>query len=404
MEKVNLDNIEYGTDSKGNVYVVDLVNKTCKKVCSAPKTMGIDNIGDFDIPTLGLDAYRNYLRDKFMDEDCTLKNGRLNFRGYRISLTAEDGFVIEDTQNHYEIVETSFEGIPTPEELGEWFAAPKRKELSDEEKAKEYADAVEEGKRRERSKKEEREQKKASDSEEVDFEELRGKVLAEIKALKEKKSDFDVDGFKDFIPFKRWRRKTNALLKQLHNKEIRRPKFLNELERITSEETFELEEKRHRSSFVGTELPEHKSVGFLKGDKLEVDGKWIDAVPFLVEYLLHYEPRCMSQLMKWAEGSITDDELLSNPMDVDWKVEYRSKAFKNSEHNAQIISMVYDIVGIVAPQDLLFETSLKAGDVILLMVDGELKRRTISSVEQGVSIGRGVGLFKWDRYVLAPKK
>lgn len=51
----------------------------------------------------------------------------------------------------------------------------------------------------------------------------------------------------------------------------------------------------------------------LKGNLLEVDGKWVADVPFLVEYLLHYEKRVMSQYMKFAKGEITDIEFIKNP-------------------------------------------------------------------------------------------
>lgn len=408
--KVNLDNTEYGRDQQGNIYIIDVVNKTCKKFCSAPKTMSFDESDAINIPEIGLDAYRNYLRDRFMDEDCPIKKGKLYFRGYRVSLTVESGFVIEDTTKHYEIVDTPFEGIPTPEELGDWFDAPKTRELSDDEKLQEHLESVEAGKRDAYNKKREREHKQKEleklqeELENIDFEKYRSDVLEKIAGLRAKTSDFELDGFKDYIPFKRWRRKTNALLKKMHNKEIRIPKFLNLLEEMTKEETFVVEEKRHRSSFKGTLMPEHNKVGYLKGDKLEVDDKLVDAVPFLVEYLLNVEPRCMSQLMKWAKGEITDKELLEDPMKVDWKVEYSKRVFKNSAHNAQILSMVFDIVGWVAPQDLLFESDLKEGDVILLMVDGELKRRTVASTYRGVTVGKDVGLLKTDRYVLAPKK
>ena len=34
--------------------------------------------------------------------------------------------MIEDTMNKYKVVDTTFEGIPTPAELGEFFVRPRR--------------------------------------------------------------------------------------------------------------------------------------------------------------------------------------------------------------------------------------------------------------------------------------
>ena len=151
-----------------------------------------------------------------------------------------------------------------------------------------------------------------------------------------------------------------------------------------------------RSSFTGTLLPEHKKVGILVGDKIEVDDKWIDAVPFLMEYLLFYEKRAMSQIMKYAAGEISDVELIKNPIEIDWKVEYKKRALENTAHNARVLCMVYDAVGIVAPHDLLYEADLQVGDRIMISVSGELKTQTVSSVDKGIVLGKEIGLLKLD--------
>lgn len=393
------DGTEYAMVN-GEVYQIDSVKKTMKRVYKSFKelaTADLDLVSDRVMP---LTTYQRYLRDTFPGEDMPIKKGKLHFRGYRISCNAEDGFIVEDTTKYYAIVETPFEGIPTPKELGEWFKKPGGRKISSEECQK----AIERGKELARKAKEERERNLTKDEEEPDFEALRKKVFMLIADARSKTIDVDPEKFTEMIPFKRWKRKVKSLYTQWKDRKIRYAKFLNEIETLTKEETFVVEEKRHRSSFTGTLMPEHKTVGMLVGDKIEVDGKWIDAVPFLLEYLLFYEKRAMSQIMKYAAGEISDVELIKNPMEVDWKVEYKKRALKNTAHNARVLCMVYDQVGIVAPQDLLYEADLQAGDRIMIVIDGELKTRTVSSVERGIVLGKEIGLLKLDKWIKLPKK
>lgn len=398
---------EYGNEyaeCNGKVYIIDSVKKTMKRVYNDLKALA-----DVDMDEVALSekafpmtTYQRYLRDHFHGEDMPIKKGKLHFRGYRISCDPINGFVIEDTTKKYEVVETPFEGIPTPKELGEWFKKPKREFTAEEER-----EAVERGKELLRKKKEEHEAARAAieDSyEEPDFEALRRKVLHKITEARSKAIDVDPEVFTTMIPFKRWKRKVKSLYTQWKNRKIRYAKYLNEIEKLTIEETFTVEEKRHRSKFIGTFLPDFRKVGMLKGNLLEVDDKWVDAAPFLVEYLLHYEKRVMSQYMKFANGEITDIEFIKNPIEVDWRVEYKRNALENTPHNIAVLCMVYSQVGIVAPQDLLYDADLKEGDVILLDVDGELKRRTISSTNKGITMGKDIGLLKLDKWIKLPKK
>lgn len=393
-------NGEHYCRKNGKLYKVDFVKKTMTRVLNDFRQLADVDFSALD-EMMPMTTYQRYLRDNFPGEDCPIKKGKLHFRGYRISCDIESGFVIEDTQKRYEVVETPFEGIPTPRELGEWFKRPKR-ELTPEE----IVAAIERGKEHGRQRKEEREAKMKTkqEAEEVDYEKLRKKVLGMIEDARSKTIDVDPMKIPEVIPFKRWRRKVNSLLTQWKKREIRYPKLLRLIEEATIEETFVVEEKNHRSKFVGTMLPEHEKVGLLVGDKIEVDGKWVEAVPFLMEYLLFYEKRAMAQIMKYAHGEITDVELIKNPLEQDWKVEYHKRDLANNAHNAQVLCMVYAQVGIVAPQDLLYEADLEAGDRILLDIDGELKTRTVASTEKGITLGKEVGLLKLDKWIKLPKK
>lgn len=394
---------EFGYDKEGNKFVIDSVKKTCKRVYNSFKDL---NLEDLNIPEMSLKTYYNYLKDKFEGEDIKFKKGKITFRDYRISLSVETGFTIEDIRKKGEIVETPFEGIPTPKELGDWFKKPVIVTIPEEER-----EAIERGKEFSRRRKEELEaleeerERMLKEPTPADYEKMRKKVLNKIKSIRERvDTTFDPQEFPNMIPFKRWRRKANSLLTQWKKKEIRYAKFLKELERVTTEETFVVEEKNHRSKFKGSMLPTFHKVGYLIGNQLEVDDKRVDAVPFLLDYLLHYEPRAMSQIMKYSRGEITDVELINNPIVVDWKEEYNKRKVINSAHNAQVLTCVFETCGLVAPQDLLYEADLKVGDVILLMIDGEFRRRTIAKVTQGIEVGKEVGLLKTDKWIKAPVK
>lgn len=394
------DGTEYATVN-GKVYQLDSVKKTMKMVYKDFKDLATADLNLLSDKVLSMTTYQRYLRDKFPGEDMPVKKGKLHFRGYRISCDAENGFIVEDTTRYYALVETPFEGIPTPKELGDWLEKPGDKKIADES----YYAAVEKGKELARKAKEERESKeKEVEEEEPDFEALRSKVLMLIADARSKTIDVDPEKFITMIPFKRWKRKVKSLYTQWKDRKIRYAKFLKEIETLTKEETFVVEEKRHRSKFTGTLMPEHKSVGMLVDDKIEVDGAWIDAVPFLLEYLLFHEKRAMSQIMKYAAGEITDVELIKNPLEVDWKVEYNRRALKNTAHNARVLCMVYDAVGIVAPQDLLYESDLQVGDRIMISVNGELKTQTVASVDYGITLGKEIGLLKLDKWIKISKK
>lgn len=385
----------------GKLYEIDTIKKTLKRVYKDFKELDTTDFS-FD-KVMPMTVYQRYIKDNFPGEDAPIKKGKLHFRGYRISCDVTNGFVIEDTMKHYAEVETPFEGIPTPKELGDWFNTKVvGKTLSSEE----YKKAVELGKALSLKAKEEKSRNILKDDveDEPNFEELRNKVLLTISEARSKTIDVDPEKFTEMIPFKRWKRKVKSLYTQWKERKIRYAKYLNEIETLTKEETFIVEEKRHRSSFKGTIMPTHKKVGILVGDKLEVDGKWIDAVPFLLDYLLFYEKRAMSQIMKYAAGEISDVELIKNPLEVDWKVEYKKRSLENTAHNARVLCMVYAQVGVVAPQDLLYEADLQVGDRIMVDVDGELKTQVVSSVEKGIILGKEIGLLKLDKWIKLPKK
>ena len=134
--------------------------------------------------------------------------------------------------------------------------------------------------------------------------------------------------------------------------------------------------------------------------EVEVDGKLVDAVPFLADFLLHHEKRAMPQLMKFAKGEITEKELFNDPLAQDWKVDYKKRLIVNSAHNAMVICMVMDLVGVTPPQDILYNTGLKEGDKVMIVTDEGVKPKTITRVDKGGAfLGKSMGyLLKRDRW------
>lgn len=383
---------EYARSTSGEDYIVDPVKRTCRKVSRIVKSF--DEIPeDISVLEMSMTAYQRYLKDRFNNEDAPIKKGKLHFRGYRISCTSENGFLVEDTYNKYAVVDLEMEGIPTPKELGDWFEKKSSKRVHTPE---ELSAAYELGKSL---------TKKAEDlpeeQKEVDYEDLRKKVIRQIDRILEKvEPKFDPAEFVGMIPFRKWNRRAKALLRQWANKEIRYAKFLKELRTMTEEMEFVVVTQK-KVKFKGAVLPGFKTIGRLLGDKLEVDGGLIDAVPFMTDYILHYEPKGMPQLMRYAKGMCTKLELLEDPIYVDPYIEYSSKALPNTAENAQLLSAFAEALGVVAPQDILFDESLNVGDKILFydMANDEWRTTKIKDTSDGIEISGGYGLTKFHKWI-----
>lgn len=87
------------------------------------------------------------------------------------------------------------------------------------------------------------------------------------------------------------------------------------------------------------------------------------------------------------------------PDKTDRYVEYNKKALANTAENAQILTMMFDIVGLVPPQDLCYKADLKVGNKIKVFYDGSFHRKTVAKVDKGIILGREEGLLKLDRWI-----
>ena len=380
--------IAIAADGTGRTYKIDTAKHTCKRIATSFEELDLDAI---DLDAMPMEVYQKYMRERFPDEDAPIKKNKLFFKGFRISCTVESGFVVEDTTKRYRNVELPFEGIPSPKELVDFLLTPKASADPKPEKVIKVGKAKKE------------EPAKPS----VDIEDpaaCRKAVTKELARLTKSGEKIDIKKFVEIVPFKKWQRTVRKFYKQFTEKKIRYPKLVQMIVDYTKEETFMDQPKTPKYKFTGTILPEFKTVGMLINGKLEVDGKNVDAVPFLVDYILHYSPKAMAQMMRWATGVITDMELLKSPFEADPFIEFDKKSFKQSKHNADILTALCPAVDIVAPQDMLYTDELSVGDKIMLWEDGRWTTKNITSTEEGVEYGRGIGLMKFDKWVKVEPK
>ena len=377
---------EVVTAKNGKTYKIDNARHTCKRIATSFEELDLAALNMDEMP---MEVYQKYMRDRFPGEDTPIKKNKLFFKGFRISCSVDEGFKVEDTTKRYRVVELPFDGIPSPQELVDYLLTPKAS--ADPKPAKVV--------------KKKEEEKPAAPS--VDIEnpaECRKMVTKELARLSKKGEKIDIKVFSKLIPFARWQRTVRKFYKQFAEKQIRYPKLLQMITDYTKEESFVEQPKAPKYKFTGTILPEFTKVGLLVGDKLEVDGKKVDAVPFLVDYILHYVPKAMAQMMRWAQGAITDLDLLKSPFEADPFIEFNKKEFKQNKHNTDILSALCASVGIVAPQDMLFTDELQVGDKILLWDEDRWATKTITSTEEGIEYGRGVGVMKFDKWVKLQSK
>lgn len=376
-------------DENGNKYKMDMKKHTFKKVLASFKDIDVNDINFDKFP---IQTYQKCLKATFTEDSVVLKKDKIHFRDYVIGYDNKDGFSVKDARKKYEVV-SDFDGIPTPKELVEFFNRPKRVPTPEETR-----EAYERGKLAE-----EEARKAKEEAESMTVEDYKDKVIRTIHRIQDGKEicEDPIATFKDAIPHKQWRRKCNAIIKQWLERKIRFKKFLTLMETMTEEQNFEVPRPK-APKFVGTLLPDYHKVGNLVGDKLEVDGKLVYAVPFLVEWMLHFEPKMMPQYMKFAKGEITEMDFIKNPIEDDDYVEYKKNALQNSARNAQIVTCAMTQAGVLAPQQQLFSDDLKVGDRIYLydpIVD-DWVYKDICKVKGGVEINREVGLLKSDVFIV----
>ena len=218
-KKSDLKKGEVVRGTNGNQYIItDPIKRTMKKV----KAFSEIKVNDIEVGEVSFTTYQRYLKDRY-NEDCPIKKGKLYFRDYRMKFDNEKGFVIEDTRDNYSIVDTPFDGIPTPKELGDWFEKPVR-EFSEEQMNL----AKMNGRKLDRA---------IEAKEEVTLDDLRGKVVYRIEAVRKKMDpNFDPMEFQGMIPNRKWKVNAGKILRNWKSKKIRYPRMLSELEALVKDE------------------------------------------------------------------------------------------------------------------------------------------------------------------------
>ena len=133
----------------------------------------------------------------------------------------------------------------------------------------------------------------------------------------------------------------------------------------------------------------------LTSSESSLEGKFF--VEFVALIYLSYIKKKMEETGLFSR--YTMQELLDEPEKLDKYVEYNKHALKNTAENAQVLTLLFDIVGLVAPQDLCYKADLQVGDKIKVFYDGRFHRKTVAKVDKGIILGREEGLLKLDRWI-----
>lgn len=308
-----------------------------------------------------LEEFKASLKRKFPEEDVRINKRGLLFRGYSVSLNAEDGFAMWDC---YKKENVEWDDVPTPKELVNWFNTTKRIVHTKEENMA----AIERGKQLLAER--EIEMKKVEmEVEEIDFDKLRGKVLNNLVMLQTGKlgaRQFDILSLANMIPFRRWKINVNLAIKEWKTKQIRYKTLINKLVDITRKETFKTNAgKTKYGKFAGTLLPDWKTLFYVKGLTVQLDGQTKKVIPFMLDYLFHFEPKAMYQFMNFVYGNISLEEMLVEPIKYDPYVTYNIKDVPDREDMLNAIKALYVSVGMVSPLELLFDENLEEGDSVM---------------------------------------
>lgn len=375
--------IEIATGTDGRQYEIDRKNKTCKLL----KGMDITEQDILNTADMNMDVYREYFRAHYVDEECVIKKNKMVFRDYRIYCSATDGFVIQDIRNRYKSIEHGIEGIPSPKELAEWFDR-KKNILNDPSKKRVVTPENEE------------------EVIEVNWDEVADEYISKVSTLKwNSKIDWKAFNAETFPKKKGWVKAFNKVFRKLDKGDIKFAEFKESVIELAKTFNFDMDmmPEVKVEKFEAPLPPTFDKVGCLSGNKIEVDGKQIDAVPFLVKYLLSEEPKAMPQLMKWAKGELTVHKLLKNPVEKDDKVKFDLSLIENTAENALVVTALYAAVGVVAPQDLMqvadLPVELNVGDKILIYFEDSWREKVITETLGGVCYGNNVGLLKLDKWI-----
>lgn len=282
-------------------------------------------------------------------KEAQLKRGKICFSGYRFYYGEDGKFVMEDVTSGSKV---PFKETPTDTDILEFFA-PK------EVKREPVAERTEGESPVEKTRKHVLELVEAGESGNL--------VLIDSMVKKDK-------------------RKAKEFLKKMQDGDISQDEFLDEVRNICegrydAEKSEKKAKKEEAEELVPPyEFPKFKTVGQLVGDKIEVDGEQTDAVPFLAQWILAFEPRMAQDLFKMSQGEIDVTEMYQPYKEGEFPTEKSLdlELLPNNAKLAQEISKVCRYLIGFAPQDVVYiaDTDLVEGDTIHVLGVEEDKKKS----------------------------
>ena len=101
--------------------------------------------------------------------------------------------------------------------------------------------------------------------------------------------------------------------------------------------------------------------------------------------------------MRYATGAIDRIQLLTSPIEKHPEIEYNSKV---CEHvSAELLTLLCTSVGIVPPQDLLYDSGLEVDDRVLFHDGDEWVVKKVTEISDAVYLGKDFALLKTDKWL-----
>lgn len=395
--------------TNGDAYTLDNKKKTAKKVFNSLKELKSIKKDLIKSTKHSFEAYVNYLRNELPDEPIKVDKNTFTIKGFRF-IFETTGITCKDLFQYSQPV--SFKKPPTPKDLLTFLRPqPNVRVFSSAEMSK----AVEEGKKI----LEERKTVPVADLAKVtstdSLKDAQKKALRLIARIKSKQASSKrmLEEIPSMIPFKPLNISIGLAIKYYREGSLRWGKFVERVERLIREETFE-KRKAPVEKFMGGELLTFKTVSEIDYTKavpcITVDGYEKEAGEWLVRYLLQKDkiPEMYVQFAQWVSGQITTKQLHFDKITKDKYVAWDWKIVRglNKEQVEAIVDLFFHLEEFLPTRFLSNEDAkLKKGQRIKVYYyhTAELCEAIINSTVNGVwftaiSDGKSYPLFKDQHY------
>jgi len=380
--------------TNGNAYTINNSTKKAKKVFNSLSELKAIKNELAKNSRVSYNAYLQYLRQELPGEPIKVSKNTFTVKGYKFTFN-DSSIECKDIMNFGASV--VFEDLPTPKEVLMFLNNEKhKKEFSPEE----MTAAAERGKKLLEDKKKVNVEKLAKVPTTQTLEEAKAKALRLIKRIKNKQSDTqkvftDIPGMVKYRPLQT---SLGIAIAMYHKRKLRWAKFLDKVESLIKNETFERKPATKIEKFIGLDHLTFKELSPEKNmpkkiPMLIIDGKEEEAGRFLCRYLLQKSvcPEIMPQLVKWIKKEITDEQFLEEPIKKDKTIQYDRSILSNlNKEQVEIITEVFYKVEEFHPYKFNYATNLKEGDKV------KVYTHAYAIVEEGVVVSSVGGC--WIKY------